>query len=179
MTYRDIYKIVSFEKIKLITKNNLIIVMSSAKQSGAQIYMVWQIWVYAPNIATFPCRWLWLPKDRFNGFNAKFVICNLYLDIVCSIQCWELHNISCFKCWGNNKNADHEFRYKVLIDVWFPSLTFKTQLSLLEKKWYQIVKKINFKFYLTWDMVGLIHELAFWNIIKCNYNFQTNLSLVS
>jgi hypothetical protein len=40
MTYRDIYKIVSFEKIKLITKNNLIIVMSSAKQSGAQIYMV-------------------------------------------------------------------------------------------------------------------------------------------
>ncbi len=40
MTYSEIYKILSFQKIKLITKNNLIIVIGSAKQCGAQMYMV-------------------------------------------------------------------------------------------------------------------------------------------
>jgi hypothetical protein len=43
MTYNEIYKILFFEKIKLIlkiimfTKNNLIIIIGSAKQHEAQI----------------------------------------------------------------------------------------------------------------------------------------------
>jgi hypothetical protein len=39
MTYSEIYKFLPFEKTKLITKNNLTIVINSAKQHKTQIYL--------------------------------------------------------------------------------------------------------------------------------------------
>jgi hypothetical protein len=51
MTYSEIYKnifwkyIIDYEKI---TKNNLTIVIASAKECEAQIYIVWQIWDLCP-----------------------------------------------------------------------------------------------------------------------------------
>jgi len=52
MTYIEIYKILSFEKKKMITtkwlypkKNNLIIVIGSAKQRGVQFFLtIYKSW---------------------------------------------------------------------------------------------------------------------------------------